>query len=320
MKMVSAQMEELLPEGWKADAVAEIIRAVMEGRGKGYRPALLLLMGRLGPDYPACSKELYRLGALVEFIHMASLIHDDIIDDSVYRRGIPTIQARFGKEMAVYTGDLILGQVMNILLRERRIESGILLAQTVQDMCCGEINQDACVFRTDMTEEAYYRNIYGKTASMFVSVCKIGGIESGCEPEMIDKLGEIGLHLGYLFQIRDDLLDFSSKSMEDGKPVRMDFRNGILTLPVIYTLEDPACRTQLVSLIERAKEGRLQEEDIERLDRLIVQADGFNRTRREAQRHIDRINELIKDLHQGGNTIQLFSKMLSLLKLPKTAD
>ena len=154
---------------------------------------------------------------------------------------------------------------------------------------------------------------------MFVSVCKIGGIESGCEPEMIDKLGEIGLHLGYLFQIRDDLLDFSSKSMEDGKPVRMDFRNGILTLPIIYTLEDPACRTQLVSLIERAKEGRLQETDIEHLDRLIVQADGFNRTRREAQRHIDRINELIKDLHQGGNTIQLFSKMLGLLKLPKTA-
>lgn len=143
LKQVSEEMENLLPSEWNQGAVGDIVQAILVGRGKGYRPSLLLLMGRFGPDYPSCNQRLYRLGALVELVHMASLIHDDIIDDSALRRGNPTIQARFGKKMAVFSGDLILGQVMSVLLKENLRESGVLIAGTIQDMCCGEITQSA---------------------------------------------------------------------------------------------------------------------------------------------------------------------------------
>lgn len=316
MEQVSRQMEELLPSEWKQGAVGEIIQAILEGRGKGYRPSLLLMMGKLGPDYPSCKDRLYRLGALVEFVHMASLIHDDIIDDSDLRRGKPTIQARFGKEMAVYTGDLILGQVMSILLKDRILESGILLAGTVQDMCRGEIGQDSNAYKMDISEAEYYTNIYGKTASMFVTVCKMAGIESGCDSEVIGRMGEIGLHLGYLFQIRDDLLDFTKESLEDGKPMKMDFQNGILTLPIIYTLQNPACKKDMERLIRLAETGRLSEANLIELDDLILAAGGFEATMKKANEHRDRIKELLSTLPRCKST-ETIGHLVAMLKLPK---
>ncbi|MBQ9989455.1 MAG: polyprenyl synthetase family protein [Lachnospiraceae bacterium] len=315
LKHVSSEMEKLLPSEWNQGRVGEVVQAVLAGRGKGYRPSLLLLMARIGPNYSACKERLYRLGALVEFVHMASLIHDDIIDDSVLRRGKPTIQARFGKETAVFSGDLILGQVMSILLKDGMRESGILIAGTVQDMCRGEITQSDCRYRSEVSQEEYYANIYGKTASMFVTVCKIGGLESGCSEEMIEKLGEIGLHLGYLFQIRDDLLDFLPKNEEDGKPVRMDFREGVLTLPVIYTLEKAEFRPEMEELIKSAKEDNLSKEQLDRLDQLILKADGFKRTVEAAERHRSRIKELLSELPKG-KEVKAISHLISLLSLP----
>lgn len=316
LRQVSQEMDALLPLDWNKGEVGSIIQAVLAGRGKGYRPSLLLLMGRLGPGYPECKQRLYRLGALVEFVHMASLIHDDIIDDSALRRGNPTIQARFGKDMAVYAGDMILGQVMDILLRENLRESGILIAKTVKDMCQGEIGQAACRFRTDITDREYYENIYGKTASMFVSVCKIGGIESGCSEETIRCLGEIGLHLGYLFQIRDDLLDFSSSKIEDGKPARMDFQEGIFTLPVLHTFSNSDCRGGLEELVKLAKDGRMSAAQFTELDRLILTAGGFDYAASIAEKHRSLIEEKLSELSPC-KTVDVIRYLVSLLELPK---
>lgn len=315
LKQVSNEMEALLPPEWNQGKVGEIVQDILAGRGKGYRPSLLLLMGRIGPNYPACNKRLYRLGALVEFVHMASLIHDDIIDDSILRRGKPTIQAKFGKETAVFSGDLILGQVMSVLLQEEMRESGMLIASTVQDMCRGEITQSACRYCTDVTKEEYYSNIYGKTASMFVTVCKIGGMESGCSEQTIEILGEIGLHLGYLFQIRDDLLDFLPQNEEDGKPVRMDFREGILTLPIIFTMQNKVYRPEMEKLVESAKCGEVTKEELERLDRLILSAGGFKTTIEAAEGHRRRVEELLSTLPKG-REVKSIKRLISLLSLP----
>ena len=315
LKHVSDEMERLLPREWNQGKVGEIVQAVLAGRGKGYRPSLLLLMGRIGPNYSACKQRLYRLGALVEFVHMASLIHDDIIDDSFLRRGKPTIQAKFGKKTAVFSGDLILGQVMSVLLKDRMRESGMLIAGTVQDMCRGEITQSVCRYRADVSQEEYYANIYGKTASMFVTVCKIGGLESGCSEKTVEMLGEIGLHLGYLFQIRDDLLDFLPKNEEDGKPVRMDFREGVLTLPVIFTLEKTEYRAEMEQLIEAAKANNLSKEQLDRLDQLILSAGGFVRTAEAAEGHRSRVEELLSALPKG-KEVKAIQHLISLLSLP----
>lgn len=319
LAQVSHEMETLLPEDWKIGAVGEIISDVMSSRGKGVRPSLLLLMGKLGPSYPQCQPRLFRLAALAEFIHMASLIHDDIVDDSVLRRGSPTIQAKYGKDMAVYSGDLLLSQILAVTLRDRLIDSGLLLAKTIQDMCMGEINQAACRYKFNVTKEEYYQNIFGKTASMFVSVCKIGGIESGCPEEIIELMGNIGLHLGYLFQIRDDLLDFSLQDMGDAKSMRLDFKEGVLTLPVIFSLQDDlGCREPLKELIEKARSGVLSDNDLFALDYLIMKAQGFEKTVQVAEEHRQQVLTMLSQLpHQDRTTIKLINSLLSKLTLPK---
>ncbi len=318
LAQVSCEMESLLPEDWNQGTVGEIIDDVMNSRGKGVRPSLLLLMAKLGPNYTQCKSRIFRLGALSEFIHMASLIHDDIIDDSHIRRGQPTIQAKYGKDMAVYAGDLILGQTLLIILRDKLQDSGMLLAQTIQDMCKGEINQAACRYKVSVTEDEYYQNIYGKTVSMFVSVCRIGGMESGCSDKVVDLMGTIGLHLGYLFQIRDDLLDFSLHDMGDIKSIRLDFQEGILTLPVIYTLKNPLCKAGVEDLIELARTGSLTDDDMVHLDTFIMQAKGFEKTVQVAEGHRQKILDLLSSLPQHDKkTIMLIQHLLSKLPLPK---
>lgn len=319
LAFVSQEMDILLPEDWNKGPVGDIIQDVMNSRGKGVRPSLLLLMAKLGPNYSQTTPRLYRLGALAEFIHMASLVHDDIVDDSVLRRGNPTIQAKYGKDMAVYAGDLILSQTLSIILRDRLRDSGMLLAQTIQDMCKGEINQAACRYKSSVTEDEYYQNIYGKTASMFVTVCKIGGLESGCQEAIVGLMGQIGLHLGYLFQIRDDLLDFSLQDMGDAKSMRLDFQEGILTLPIIYSLQDSSCKEPMEELIEKARSGLLTDEDLTTLDQLIIKAGGFEKTVQAAESHRQQVLELLTRLPQHEKkTIELIQHLLSKLTLPKT--
>lgn len=278
MLLVERYLNKFLAPEQEKGCVAEIIRAVTATSGKRYRPRLVLLTGRLGPDYPACRERLCKLGALVEMVHMASLIHDDIVDDSPLRRGCQTIQSRFGKDMAVYTGDLILGRVMRILFQEGMAQSGVLLARTIEDMCQGEIGQFHCRYRIDTTVEDYLDNIYGKTVSMFVTACRIGGGESGCSENILHTLSSLGEQLGYLFQVRDDLLDFLSDARREGKPVHMDFWEGVFTLPILHTLAHPDYGPKIQAFVELAKAGLLTERDLQELNGLIRAAGGLDAT------------------------------------------
>ena len=297
---------------------AEILDAVTSADGKGYRPSLLLLAGRMGPDYKKVRQKLCRLGALVEYVHMASLVHDDIVDDSPTRRGVATVQARFGKDMAVFTGDLMLGQVMRVLLEENDRKSGLLIANTVRDMCAGEISQADCLFRCDTSVEQYYNNVFGKTVSIFVTSCKIGAMESGLDRGTIDLLGIIGLHLGFLFQIRDDLMDFLPDNGKEGKPVGQDFREGILTLPVLYALEDPRCRGDIEKLVCLAKQGTFTAKEAKELEALLVKGNGFAAAIADAENRQKSICELLDRLEKSAarDMLKELVQSLSLPKLP----
>lgn len=276
MLLVERYLKKILSPEQEDGCVSEIIQAVTATSGKRYRPRLVLLAGRLGPDYPACGERLCKLAALVEMVHMASLVHDDIVDDSPLRRGQQTIQSRFGKDMAVYAGDLILGRVMRTLFQEGMAGSGILLTRTIEDMCRGEIGQFHCRYRTDTTIEDYLDNVYGKTVAMFVTACRIGGGESGCSEDTLRRLGGLGEHLGYLFQVRDDLLDVLSDASREGKPVHMDFREGVFTLPVLHALAHPEYGPEVRVLVGRAEAGTLTEDDLYNLDRLLREAGGLD--------------------------------------------
>ena len=166
MICVRKNLEELMAAPPESDAAAEVMKAVSESKGKGLRPQLLLMAGRCGPEFLEKRERLRRLTALVEMVHMASLIHDDIVDDSPLRRGKPSIQSLFGKDMAVYAGDLLLSRIVQELFRAPFLEAGALFGETVEEMCKGELGQMAVRYSEDVTPGAYMRNIYGITHKM----------------------------------------------------------------------------------------------------------------------------------------------------------
>ena len=211
---------------------------------------------------------------------MASLVHDDIVDDARFRRGKPSVQSRYGKDAAVYAGDFLISRVNYWEAKEDLREAAMLLSGTVEKMCVGEIGQAACRYRENVTAEEYLRNIRGKTAALFQTACLLGAREAGCPDEEAEKLGKIGEYIGIMFQFRDDLLDFISTPEECGKDTRKDFLDGIFTIPVILAAETKAAREPLWSFMRKAKDGTLTESDLRQMTELVLTF-GVERTRQE---------------------------------------
>lgn len=297
-------------------AVEEILTEIQASRGKKIRPKLLLLAGRCGRDYERERDKIYRLGALLELIHLASLIHDDIVDDSPLRRGRRTIQDRFGKDMAVYAGDLVLSRVMKELFSCGYMEEGSLFAAIIEKMCSGEIGQYDCMFRPDITVEDYCSNIYGKTAALFEGACILGASVSGCDPGLTETLGQIGKEFGLLFQMRDDFLDFVSEEKEEGKPIQMDFREGILTLPVLYAVEEEEYRGIICDLMESAKAGRFTDRHREDLSSCIRASGGMRKAADTYDDLLFRVRNRIRKI-PGQKEQEIFQMILEKLMLDR---
>jgi len=201
--------------------------------GKRLRPALLTLCARLhgdsGPDTVFWS-------ALIEIIHTASLIHDDIIDNTDLRRGRETVHARWGANITVLLGDHLYIHAINQALRTRRWEIIEALADASGAMIEGELLECAVSGDTGLGEDRYFEILSKKTASLFSAACRIGGMLGGADASAVDRLAEFGRKIGLAFQIIDDLLDFNGRTSDLGKPVLTDLREGRVTLPLIYTL------------------------------------------------------------------------------------
>lgn len=288
LKEMEKCLSEYLRDPGFGGALSEILCDMEKSRGKRLRPRLLLLAGRFGPDFEQKRLRLCRLAALVELVHMASLIHDDIVDDSPLRRGLPTVQEKYGKDRAVYAGDLLLSRIVQSLFRDGYVRVGQSFGQAVEEMCVGEVGQMSCRYREDVTVGQYMRNIYGKTAALCRLACSAGAAESGCSEEVKDMLEELGINFGYMFQIRDDLLDFVSDSSREGKPTQADFREGILTLPVLYAMEDEKARSLIIRLMREAEKGSFGSEQEEQLVSAVGNSGGLARAYSDMQMYADR--------------------------------
>jgi heptaprenyl diphosphate synthase len=318
LRLVDVYVDEYLRDESGHTTLRSILNVVSAAGGKKVRPMVLLLSGRFGPKWPECRERLCKMSAAVEMVHTASLIHDDIVDDSSLRRGRPTVQSKFGKEMAVYAGDFVLSRIVYYLFKEASIEVGKLLAKTVESMCYGEIGQYARSWDTETTIEDYLTNIFGKTASLFVAACGIGAMESGCDEKTSIILRQIGEHIGYLFQLRDDLLNVTSSAGHEGKPVRSDFMNGTYTMPILHALHHPSGR-RLREVIHTIGSGAAVSYDIEEIEEEIQDILYFSRgieiTRETIQSHAAQAEELLASLPEKP-VKRGFSELLSLL----TAD
>jgi len=230
--------------------VNEINAYLFAAGGKRLRPALLTLCARLAGD--GGSPDTAFWSAVIEIIHAASLVHDDIIDRTDLRRGRETVHARWGANITVLLGDHLYIRAIHQALRTRRYEIIDALSEATERMIDGELRECAVSGDPFLDEVRYYEILEKKTAALFAAACRIGGILGGADPGLVRRLDEYGRNLGLAFQITDDLLDFTGHPDELGKPVLTDLREGRITLPVIYTLRkiDGLAKADFLSWVE----------------------------------------------------------------------
>lgn len=258
--------------------------------GKRVRPAIVLLVARATRPGQEIFAKHRRLAEITEMIHTASLVHDDVVDESELRRGVPTVHASFGNRIAVLAGDFLFAQASWYLANLDNLEVVKLLSEVIKDFAEGEIQQGLNRFDTSLTIDAYLNKSYYKTASLIANSSKAAGVLSGVSDQMALNLYHYGRHLGLAFQIVDDLLDFTSSSDTLGKPAGSDLKSGNLTAPVLYALEE---KPYLETLIDRefAQEG-----DLEQAIDLVLDSKGMERSRQLANHHAQMAVQYLGDL------------------------
>lgn len=295
--------------GTKTGAVLDDL---LGSSGKMVRPRLLLSCGALGPDFEARYERLCLTAAMVEITHLASLVHDDIIDDAPYRRGNPSIQGKYGKDAAVYAGDFLIARVNYWETKEKLINAAAILSQAIEEMCIGEIGQAVCRYNADVTVDDYIRNISGKTGALFRATCRLGATEAGCSDDIIRKMDELGGYIGIMFQFRDDLLDFTSSEDREGKETHKDFHDGIYTMPVLMALKTQEGQKALLPIMRENAVRRLNEQEIRQMEQYVQRYGGTMETESEIHKYALKANHLLDSLNRD-DAVEPIRKMLELL-------
>jgi len=263
-------------------AITEIGEYLRAGGGKRIRPALLLLSAKL-LDYQG--QGAVRLGAVVEIIHTATLVHDDIIDEAMTRRGRPAANTQWGNSKCVLAGDWLYMQAFKIAVQERNFRILDTLIELTQQMVEGELLQMETLGRL-ITLDEHFDLIFRKTASLFSVCMRLGAILAGATPEQETALGQYGHDLGMAFQIVDDVLDLTASEDVLGKPVASDLREGKVTMAVIHALErcTPDERAKIETILrERAFNGVTHGHILEILQRYGSLEAANNRAARYAE-------------------------------------
>src|SRR6201997_69644 len=218
------------------EPVSEITSYLLGGGGKRLRPALLLLSARYAGR--SNSDSAIRLGAVVELLHSATLIHDDVIDSANTRRGRPSANSRWGNHRSVLVGDWLYMLSFQMALEERNFRILDILIDLTQKMVEGELIQLEKIGRIDVTEEDALRLATYKTACLFSGCARLGAVLGGMEEASEEALADYGRYAGLAFQLVDDVLDFTASAEQLGKPVLSDLKEGKVTLPLIYAMEN----------------------------------------------------------------------------------
>jgi len=293
--------------------VGKVLDDTLDTGGKMVRASLLLISAAYGPDFEQKTDRLNMLAAMVELTHLASLIHDDIVDEADFRRGRASIQSKYHKDAAVYAGDFLITRVNYYEAKEHFNDAAAVLSKTIERMCAGEIGQALCRYKDTTTVAQYLNNISGKTVELFKAACRIGAMEAGCSEQCTGRLEAFGENLGIMFQLRDDLLDFTSTKAEMGKAAHMDFREGIYTMPVLYALcEDKS--GELLAIMKKNARESLSDKEISETEKLVVALGGVKATINEIRNCRSKIEALLKDLPESKST-SLLSELVAKLSV-----
>ena len=277
------------------DAITAIGQYLQEAGGKRLRPSLLLLSSKLIGDG---GESAIRMGAVVEMIHAATLVHDDVIDAAETRRGRPSTNVQWGNHTCVLAGDWLYMQAFQIALRERNFHVLDLLIGLTQMMVEGELLQLERIGRIGVTEADCMELVDRKTACLFSVCAKLGAIVAGADSQTEERLGEYAWNLGMAFQLVDDVLDFTAREKTLGKPVGGDLREGKVTLPLVYALERASAEERRV--VERVLADRhYQNVPLNQILALIEKYRGIERVRERAQAFTDKARQVIGEFPES---------------------
>ena len=257
--------------------------------GKRLRP-LLAVASATGGAREATQEDLLG-GVALELMHLASLYHDDVMDEAEVRRNVDSVNARYGNLIAIVAGDYLMARSAAIAADLGTTVAG-LLARTLAWLTRGQISEVRTAFSIERTEAEYFEAIEGKTASLMASSCRVGAITAGLASEETEALTEFGRCFGMIYQLRDDVLDIIATDNQLGKPAGQDLAEGIYNLPTLYALRDPLIGVELRSVLGHS----LDDEDRERARKLVVATDGIERTIAAAESYLARAHVALESV------------------------
>ena len=280
--------------------------------GKMLRPACVMLFGAFGPDATQKHDELQKIATSIETLHNATLIHDDIIDESSMRHGRPSIQTKYGKHIAVYAGDYLFALSLTLLSENAQsLHSVIADGKTMQNILVGETEQYNNAYNINISEKEYLNQIKGKTGVLFGLACFIGAYESGIKVTKALKAKQFGEYLGQAFQLRDDILDYTTTSSTFKKPVLLDVKDGIYSGPLIFALQNDD-NNHLHELVKMGKD--LTQDQLHEIENLVNHLGGVERAQKLADQYTEKALASLKkhwpDNENRGLIEQLTGRLL----------
>ncbi|WP_156857903.1 polyprenyl synthetase family protein [Oceanobacillus sp. AG] len=275
-------------------AVEERIKEMVYSGGKLLRPAFTLLCSNIGPSYK--KEDAIAVSAAIECLHLATLIHDDVIDEASHRRGVQTIHADEGNKIAIYAGDYLFSVCFTILANHATSLADLEFnARGMEKILSGELEQLNSRYQFNVSVKDYLTRIAGKTAQLFAISCYSGAVLSQSSRRVAMISRNIGHNIGMAFQIKDDILDYRSDFSALGKPVMSDIRQGIYNLPLIYVLQNkPSVFHDLL-----AKGEAMTDHDLEEVMNLVDHYHGLEKAEQLAEKYTDKAIKQLKKLPNG---------------------
>jgi octaprenyl-diphosphate synthase len=279
----------------EVDRIGEIGRYLLLSGGKRIRPILLLLTAKLA-GYSG--ERIFPLSAMIEFMHTATLLHDDVIDHSHLRRGHPTVNSRWGSALSILVGDFLYAKAMALVVEDGDPQILKEITHVTMSMTEGQVMETLRIGDTSLTGAEYRQIIRQKTAALFGACCYIGGVLGGLPAERSEGLRRFGITFGSAFQLVDDALDFTGKEQRLGKPVGSDMREGKVTLPVIITLQHASPDES--AIIDRFVRGDDRSpEAFQDIVVLIQRYNGIEYALREAERFVEQAEMELQGFADG---------------------
>jgi heptaprenyl diphosphate synthase len=303
-------IEKRLEETIQADSLL-LKRAslhTLQAGGKRIRPVFVLLAGKFGRYDINVMKNV---AVALELIHMASLVHDDVIDDADLRRGQPTVKAKWDNKTAMYTGDFIFALSLELMSDINKPLAHKILANTIVEVTVGEIQQIKDKYRFDQNLRDYLRRIKRKTALLISASCQLGAIAADVDESIHKKLYLFGYYVGMAFQITDDILDFTSSEEELGKPAGSDLLQGNITAPVLYAMENETIRHEIEKVHQNIEPVQIQS-----IITLIKESGAIEKSIALSDMYLDKALRVLEDLptNKAKKTLRDIAKFIGRRK------